>query len=213
MGEIVLQVLTPTFIVSALIAILVFLSRNLILARLKGSIKNDYAKQLTNYENNLELRTEIELAKLNSRLSLELELAKMKLKPYSEQQFILYNELWQSLCDLKFSMELLWARASEDYLMEFADRLATTSDKLEKSALLIEPQHYQELNEILNSFGEYHLGKQALKNIWQNRPTTNPINDAEIRHLIEINGDMRNRLRTYLPEIKECLRKQICGGQ
>jgi len=211
MREGILQILAPTAIVGGLISILVFLTKNWVVEKIKNAVKHDYEKQLKDYEAKLKLTTDTELAKVNNRLSMELELTKLKLGPYSERQFTLYNELWTSLCDLKQSMEILWVSASGENLTEFAQQLAETSDILEKSALLVEPGHYAELNEILNTFGAYRLGKETLIDLRKERIGRNPIHDHEIRELIDGNRQTRESLREYLPQMMECLRSQIAG--
>lgn len=142
---------------------------------------------------------------------MEVEMAKLRMGPYSERQFVLYNELWRSLCDLKHSMELLWVHASEENVRDFADKLAQASDNLEQSALLVEPNHCQELNEILNQFGEYRLGKETLIEVRRDRVMGNPIHNPDIRRLIDENGETRRRLREYLPRMMDGLRNQIAG--
>jgi hypothetical protein len=211
MGEAIFQILTPTFIVTCLFGIIVFLSKNWWLERLKNAVKHDYDKQLKAYEAKLKLTTDTELAKVNNRLSMELELTKLKLGPYSERQFTLYNELWISLCHLKQSMELLWVSASEENLTEFAQQLVETSDTLEKSALLVEQSHYDELKEILKTFGDYRLGKKTLIDLRKERIGRNIIHDYEIRELIDGNRQTREHLRHYLPQMMGCLRSQIAG--
>jgi hypothetical protein len=67
---------------------------------------------------------------------MHLEVAKLKLGPYSERQFVIYNELWSSLCELKWSMLELWSSASQQNLRNFSTQLFETHVKLEKSALI-----------------------------------------------------------------------------
>ena len=141
MGYVILQILTP----SAIVGFVLFLARNLILTRLKNAVKHEYDVKLKEYESDLKILTETELAKLNSHLTMELEIAKLKIGPYSQKQFELYNQLWINLIDLKYSMLELWGQASEDKFTEFSRSLDETTIRLEKSALIIEEQHYRDL--------------------------------------------------------------------
>lgn len=182
----------------------------MILTRLKNAVKHDYEKQLKEFENGLNMRTQIELAKLNTRLSMELEVAKTKIGPYSEKQFDLYNELWTSLCELKYAMLQLWDRASEDKFREFSDKLEKTTLKLERSALVVEEHHYIELISILNDFAQYEMGKRTLID-YRNQHTLAPYDAHLTQQMIEDNKTTKDRLLRYLPKMMNCLRSQISG--
>lgn len=195
MGNVIIQILTPTFIVSILFSVLVFLSRNLILVRLKNAVKHDYDRQLREFEN-----------ELNTRL----EIAKTKIGPYSERQFDLYNELWMSLCDLKYSMLQLWDQASEDKFNEFSKKLEKTTIKLEKSALIVEERHYVELISILNAFAEYEMGKRTLID-YRKEQSIAPYDPQNTRQMIDDNRATKQKLLKYLPKMMSCLRRQING--
>lgn len=182
MGQALLALLTPTVLAAALIGAVIFLSKNWILARLKASIQHDY----------------------DSRL----ETSKAKLTPYSQEQFRLYNDLWGRLCDLRESMERLWVEATPAGLDEFTDSLVATQDQLERSALVVVPGHYDELSEILNVFAEYRFGKQTLVQLRTHRHPSQA-RAYDIDRLIRSNGDTRDRLLAYLPQMKNCLRRQL----
>lgn len=211
MERFILQSIGAASFGGVLIFMLACAARNWFLARLKNSIKYEYERDLKRLDDELRKKTDTELARVNATLSMEVEMAKLRMGPYSEKQFVLYNELWISLCDLKHSMELLWDHASEENVRDFANKLAQASRKLEQSALLVEPNHYQELNEILNQFGDYRLGKQTLIEVSQDRVIGNPIQNSEIRQLVSRNGVTRQHLRKYLPQMMDCLRSQIAG--
>lgn len=210
MEDAILKIMTPTFIVSCLFAGVIFLSRNLIIERLKNSVKYDYEKQLKEFENSLDTRTQVELAKLNNRLTMELEIAKTKIGPYSEKQFALYNELWTSLVDLKYAMLQLWDRASEEKFNDFSKKLEETTKKLEESALVVEEHHYTELIGILNEFAKYEMGKRTLID-YRNQQPFAPYDPGLTKKMIEDNEATKDKLRKYLPQMMKCLRRQISG--
>lgn len=213
MGKLIADLLGTAGISTVLIVILAYLLRNWLIERLKNSIKYEYESNLKRLDDELRQKTDTELARVNAMLSMEVELAKLRMGPYSEKQFVLYNGLWRSLCDLKHSMERLWVHASEQSLRDFADKLAQASHKLEQSALLIEPHHYEELDEILNQFGDYRVGKQTLIGLRRDRTERTPIENLAIRRLVDENGLTRQRLLRYLPRMMECLRSQIAGAK
>jgi hypothetical protein len=210
MGELIVQILTSTIIVSLLLSALIFLSRNLILERLKNAVKHDYDKKLKEYENELNTHTQIQMAKLTSQLTVELEIAKTKIEPYSERQFELYNELWVSLCDLKYAMLQLWDQASEEKYNELSKKLETTTIQLEKSALVVEEHHYIELISILNEFAKYEMGKRTLIDYRCEQPRAS-YNPQRTRDMIDDNRATKKKLLDYLPQMMSCLRNQING--
>lgn len=207
--ETVSKILTPT-VIACLILALVFLLRHWILVRLKNAVKHEYDVQLKKFESDLTRQTQIELAKLNNRLTMEFEIAKMKIGPYSEKQFRIYTEVWANLCELKYSMLELWDQASEQKYNAFSHKLEKTIKQLEKSALVIEEQHYDELMTILNEFAKYEMGKRTLIDYRMQNPVA-PYDQEHTRMLIEDNRATKQRLLQYLPMMMKCLRSQLNG--
>jgi len=189
MEYVVWQILTPT----AIVGFVLFLARNLILTRLKNAVKHEYDLKLKQYESDLKVRTETELAKLNSHLTMELEIAKLKIGPYSEKQFELYNELWVNLIDLKYSMLELWGQASEDKYTEFSRNVDETTIRLEKSALVVEEQHYTDLINILNEFSRYQFGKRSLIDYRKEQPIAS-YDHHHVQQMIAENRITKDRL-------------------
>lgn len=194
MEYVIWQILTPTVIVG----LVLFLTRNLILTRLKNAVKHEYDVKLKQFESDLKIRTETELVKLNSHLTMELEIAKFKIAPYSERQFELYNELWVNLIELKYSMLELWGQAAEDKFTEFSRNLDETTIKLEKSALIVEEQHYAELISILNEFSQYQMGKRSLIDYTKEQPIAS-YDHHHVQEMIGENRATKDRLLNYLP--------------
>jgi len=195
----------------SIVAVLIFVSRNWFLERLKGSIKHEYAKGLEDHKNDLRKETEVELVRLSGNVSVGVEKAKLKMRFYSEKQFDLYNELWLSLCNLKNTMNKLWAHVDEENLRKFQGQLLETDDLLEKRAILIEPRHYQELRSILSEFMNFQLGKKTLLELQLEQGGLRDFNTEEARQLINRNRQHREALLNYLPQMRDCLRSQICG--
>ena len=203
------DVLSTSVVTIFLLSIGVFLFKKAISERLKSAVKHEYDTELKKLDDELKRHTEIELSKLNNRLSVELELMKMKLGPYSEKQFDIYNKLWRSLCDLKYSMLQLWEGTSKQNFNVFSAKLEETTTKLEKSALVIEKEHYIELMNILNGFANYEMGKRTL--IEHRRDPTSTPYDDDIRNMIKNNRTTKERLLKYLPQMMNLLRDQISG--
>ncbi|MFH1666543.1 MAG: hypothetical protein ABIA17_03105 [Elusimicrobiota bacterium] len=209
MLEFILRVISTSAATAILLAIVGFLLKTVIIERIKSEIKHEFDTEIKKIDDELRRKTEIELSKLNNRLSMELELAKIKLGPYSESQFNIYNELWKSLCHLKYSMLELWGEASKSHLNSFSKQLFDSNMKLENSALVIEENHYIELMKILNEFANYELGKKILIEYRKQR-VPSPERD-QIQQMINENREIKNRLLEILQSIRRSLKRQISG--
>lgn len=209
MSEFILRVLSTSAATAILLSIAVFVFKTVISEKIKRAVKHEYDAKIKKLDDDLRRKTEIELSKLNNRLSMELELAKIKFGPYSESQFGIYNELWKSLCNLKYSMLELWDEASKSNLNSFSKQLFDTNMKLENSALVIEENHYIELMKILNEFANYELGKKILIEYRKQRVPSPERH--QIQKMINENSRIKNSLLEILQIIRSSLRRQISG--
>lgn len=142
---------------------LVFLAKHWFLTRLEQSIKYEYQAKSDRLVDELRRKTDLELSKVSSELSKEIELFKLKLGPYSEMQFQTYNKIWRYLCKLKYAMLRLWEGLTEEGFAEFSELLETVTIELEESALLFREDHFHEMIRIINHFDNYKMGKKTLK--------------------------------------------------
>lgn len=106
-------------------------------------VKSDYQQELESYKD-------------------QLDKAKDKYLRYSEYQFKLYNDLWGTLCKLKFTADDLWEDANIDNLISFVLHLDKTFKSIEQHRLLIEPNHFEKLQTILKTMVRFRAGKQTL---------------------------------------------------
>ena len=84
---------------------------------------------------------------------------------------------------------------------------------LEKSALLVEPEHYKELMDSMNAFAHYQFVKQTL--IELRRVSGNRYVEGvteKIPQLIKENEQSRMRLLKALDNLMDPMRKQINGA-
>ncbi len=146
----------------ASVGALVWIFKNWIKERLIKSIQHEYSVKLESHKNELKEKSDRELLKLKNQADIEFEKYKVRIGPYSEKQFERYNELWVGMVKLKSGMNELWDRAEESTLKSFSRDLKALGDTLEKSALLVEPKHYEELIDSIKFFAEYKVGKQSL---------------------------------------------------
>jgi hypothetical protein len=228
------QLLWTTLGSSAIIGAIIWFGRTWIKKELEKSIDNIYDTKLETHKSqlrekeeelksNLTKRIETEKAKLSldntkeiekvkSKLSLQIDTTKMFLVQYSGKQFELYNQMWLSLVDLKKSINNLWHQATIDNLKDLSKKLTTAYDTVEKSAILIEPRHYQEMQMILEEINEFQFGKERLLELRQNfEQRKGNVTQGDIRNVIQNNEMTKQRFEKYLDEYRLCLQRQIKG--
>ncbi|WP_201353136.1 hypothetical protein [Hydrogenimonas urashimensis] len=186
--------------------------RDWITSRLKKAIEHDYNKKLEKYKSDLKSETDKQLLILQSKANVEFEKFRVRIGRYTEKQFERYNELWVKLTELRHTMDDLWESANERTLNRFSRDLNNTFRILEKSALLIEPNHYSELIEALNVFAKYQIGKKTLIELRKHTGNQYVSNIKErIQELIMTNGHHRNRLNQAMQNLMDDMRRQING--
>jgi hypothetical protein len=105
----------------------------------------------------------------------------------NSKQFELYNDLWSSLIDLKISADELWNSATIEKLNDFSIKLFNAKISIEKSSLLIEDEHYNELFDIIIKFENYQVGKEKLIDLRNKTNKTNLNNEEIITYFKNIN--------------------------
>ena len=162
----------------------------------------------------LKYSSELEKVKSNYMTELEeyklqLEKSKMQFLRYSEQQFTLYNDLYRNLYDLKIVADNLWAKADFTNLKNFSKQLKTTKDTIGKSMLLIEDQHYIDLNTLVECFGNYQIGKSTLIELRNKTEENTYLQMNEIEELIQKNHKNMDNYNRLIVEIGQKLKEQI----
>ena len=207
------DILGSATVATALIGGVVYLSREWLTARLIKSISHEYDKDLRRLENDLRKQTDTELAKLNANLSKELELARLKLGPYSSRQFTAYNDLWLILLKLKESMRKLYGFGNEAGLQAFAEQLIQASELLDANALLIAPKEYNELKDILDEFLNFRMDKETLLQLFKDKQTGNPVSKEEFNLLLGQTQNTRGKLEHKIDDLRHIMRKQIAAEE
>jgi hypothetical protein len=138
------------------------------------------------------------------RLKTQLEVSKVMVARYNEQQFTLYSEVWSSLFDLFSIGEDLWNRAERQKLVKFAKQLRLTKDAVGKGSLFIEDEHYRQLREILDAFANYEAGKNRLVELRESREVQN----YEIEQIIT-NRQHLDRYTALIYEIRDSFKRQL----
>jgi hypothetical protein len=168
--------------------------------------KAKYAAELEGLK--LKYLVEIEVKKA------ELEKSKSQFIRYSEHQFKLYNDLWISLYDLNKIGHELWEQAAPKILTDFSAQLVVTKTTIEKSALLIEENHYKEILTIIDKFGQFGFGKLKLiemRNMKDSELSDYGVDRSKIFHVINQNGELKDEFSRMIDQMGTTFRKQIKG--
>jgi len=83
-------------------------------------------------------------------------------------------------------------------------------DKVEKSYLFIEENHYRELKDLLKQFSDYQFGKTKLNQIYKQRKG---VDHQEIEQWIDHNRERKEKYEELIDKIKKDLKEQIRGGR
>jgi hypothetical protein len=196
----------PTIGSTGILLAIGYLLRNWFITRVTKSIQHEYDKDLENHKEQLRKKTESELTKLNGRVEVEVEKAKLKFNLYSQKQFDLYNDLWIKLDELKKAMFYLKIQKNEEALLDFRNKLMKARDVLDQQGILIEPDHYEELHQIFNKLVDYETGQEILM-----QGHTKNIDDKHVTELIQNIMQNEAELEDKINRMKNYLRNQISG--
>ena len=139
--------------------------------------------------------TELELAQTHQRL----ENRRVQADKYTETQFDVYRELWESLQGLHLTVDALWQRCSKQNLVALARQLERTKKSVGNWSLFFETVHLRELNRLFKILEHFHLGKVRLLELRS---------DSELRdwHLHEVEQQIQENYR-YKDEFDAFLEK------
>lgn len=154
---------------------------------------------------------QIEFEAIKREKELLFESLKSSSLRYSDTQFNLYNELWRSLCNLKASANDLWEQVTLTKVKNFAKQVKAANDAVEKSALLIEDDHYRKLKEIINQFNEFRFGKKRLVELNSRATNSRNLGENDIRHTIESNRQRKEEYTELLNDLRQHFKNQISG--
>lgn len=160
-----------------------------------------------------------ELEALKASYTKDLEETKTKLENtktlfnrYTEHQFILYTDLYRSLYDLKIAADRLWESAEYNTLRDFSQQLNTTINTVEKSVLLIEDRHYEQLSRLLDTFANYKVGKTELIQLRNRIQHNSAVNRVDIELVINNNNIQKEDYTVLIKEIGRLFKSQIKLG-
>ena len=105
----------------------------------------------------------------------------------------------------------MWEQVSSEKVLTFSSHVKETNDAIERSALLIEDDHYQKLKAIIKQFENFQFGKQRLVDLRHQYVQQVDVDDSEIRYTIDRNRQNKEDFTLLLNELRSHFKKQICG--
>lgn len=151
-----------------------------------------------------------ELERLKNQLRADADKQQLIFSLYFEGQFKIYNDLWVSLIGLESEVEKLWTEASTRNLRSFVSALSKAKQKIRNSALLIDQVHYNEIMEVIENLGNYHIGKEKLINA---RKSLDHVTQHEVQEIIEQNRENRDKINSFVAHMLEEMRAQVSGSR
>lgn len=171
--------------------------------RTLDSYNNQHAKELEE----LKAKYSEALVKTNH----ELEKAERRFFLYSQSQFELYNSLWMQLVNTRSMADKLWNDADPQRLPSFADQIGQTKYVIEMNMLLIEPDHYNQLIQLMDEFENFKVGKQKLIELRKSSVDDLLANIQDVSRMISVNRECKERYDDLVSLIGDSFRKQIHG--
>lgn len=176
------------------------------------------AKRLLDNYNNMHKK---ELEGLKGKYQKELEKTKTELEKakslflrYSEKQFELYNDLWRVLLYTKNQADSLWESAIPEKIPSFSEQLRLTQDAINDNLLLIEEEHYNQLNELIKKFEQLQFGKIKLidiRNKTEEEIQNIGLTNAQAKDTIEQNRAVKEQYDAIIMKIGKSFRDQLKG--
>jgi hypothetical protein len=155
------------------------------------------------------LKYQSELDIIRTQLQSESLKQNLMFSMYFQGQFKLYNDLWVSLSELQGGVDALWSEANAKNLKSFVVAVRRAKRQIRESALLVEPEHYADIMNVIEAFEQYRCGKEEL--IFARKDLTN-IDDWEIREIINHNRENRERITAFVNLMLVKMRTQIGGA-
>ena len=123
-------------------------------------------------------------------------------------QFGIYQELWDSLADLSIAADRLWEGATQRNLTEFGRRLENAEETVLHHRLLLEVNHREELEDLLDRFHEFYEGKEGLIRLRR----VEPHNQELVQEVIIRNERIKNEFSGLVDSIGRSFQTQLRSG-
>lgn len=142
-----------------------------------------------------------------------------KFDRYNSKQFEIYNNLWTSLIELKFSADTLWDSATQKNLKDFSTKVSEAKKSIDTSSLLLENDDYRELNSLIDKFNDFRFGKgeliklYSIKNKSYSDMNNKSINNISIENIINNNRNKKEQYDELIIKLKQKFIEQIKGNK
>lgn len=154
------------------------------------SIKTENQKQLDYYKNQLEISREA-------------------ISRYYSSQFSLYNHIYQTLYDLKVCADQLWEEANVTNLTNFYNKLNITKDIVQKNSLIIEEEHFIQLNNLFKEFNNFEINKRKIVKIIKDEKMIFDETSEILNRIIADNKEIKEKYDKLLNSIRLNFRRQM----
>ena len=197
---------------ASILGLLIYFFKTTIKKEIEKSIDYSYDTKLESYKATLKHENDSKLKNIENMLTLKLENAKLYLSQYSQKQFELYNDLWLSLVELKYSMDKLWSEKANIYnLKDLVKKHFEADRKRMEKAILLEPIHNEELKLLLDEIEKFQFGKKTLIELRRKNERYANITENEIEQVIQQNAEIKIRFERYLNNFRLRIQNQIKG--
>lgn len=159
---------------------------------------------------------EIEKIKVDFQKELEgykgqLEISKLLLNRYSENQFPLYNEIWIALYELRISADSLWREVNKENLRDLVNKLLASEIEIERKSLLIEEEHYRKLKVLIDKFWNFTIGKTRLIQMRRDHQMNTDLDMLGELTLTRENKIVKEEYDELVEEIRKTFKQQLKG--
>jgi hypothetical protein len=131
-----------------------------------------------------------------------------KASRFENAQFGAFQEIWETLADLRVSADRLWDRATKRNVEGFGRRLEEARGVVYGNQLVIDTVHLHQLREAISDFEEFYRGKQGLLEL----RARNPADLRVIEGRIAENRRLRDHYSSLLDDLRGAIRRQIRPG-
>lgn len=140
-----------------------------------------------------------------NRLLEGVRLKNSKYLKFSESQSKIYHDIWGSLYDLKKSGDCLWKKASIKNLEDFKKQKDIVEDMIGRNQPFIEANHINRLQELMEQFEFYIIGKNRLVKARSESEEQNRL----IQDKVDSNEEIKHQYETLLQDINSSFGKQV----
>jgi hypothetical protein len=179
--------------------------------RIMENEKQEHKKELAILTNMYTTQLEDIKSKYGKELEVfktELEKSKYKAIRYSQNQFLLYTQIWESLYDLKVCTANLWNMIDETSFKEFVTQFEKTKNQVVKNRLIIEETDYDKLQKLFSQLDDYKCGKRRLLD-FENQ--TMPGDIDFMRNIVANNQEIVLEYNNIIESICRSFRYQLSG--